>query len=86
MALKSIYMRAFTCLCCLILSSLVLTTSGHYLKQQTYDSEISPWDVLEVQIPQSWKAPITMEKRAMMRLGKRATMHFDKRAMMRLGK
>ncbi|EYC05657.1 hypothetical protein Y032_0081g1505 [Ancylostoma ceylanicum] len=78
--------KFITCLCCFILASLVVAFPNQQLKRQSLEDGVVPWRLLQYQSYPSWKTPTMVEKRAMMRLGKRAMKVLEKRAMMRLGK
>ncbi|KAK6763896.1 hypothetical protein RB195_024289 [Necator americanus] len=86
MAQKFTQTRTFiTCLCCFVLSSFVVAHQNQSFSRQSFGG-IVPWILSLYQSSQSWKSPSIPQKRSIMRLGKRATIHYHKRAMMRLGK
>ncbi|WKY17043.1 hypothetical protein Q1695_001566 [Nippostrongylus brasiliensis] len=75
-----------TCFCCVILSSYVAAIPAQYLTRPSIDSDV--FTLRYFQLPETMmsRESSAMEKRAMMRLGKRMLSQFDKRAIMRLGK
>ncbi|EPB67921.1 hypothetical protein ANCCEY_12991 [Ancylostoma ceylanicum] len=78
--------KFITCLCCFILASLVVAFPNQQLKRQSLDRIYGTEKGLLTYDPRRPDMPTMVEKRAMMRLGKRAMKVLEKRAMMRLGK
>ncbi|VDP08541.1 unnamed protein product [Heligmosomoides polygyrus] len=86
MVQMSTYARVFlTCFCYVILSSYVIALPDQYRSRPSLDNNLLSWRLSE--LPQSRiLTSSALEKRAMMRLGKRVESGYGKRAIMRLGK